>query len=66
VAEPGGVFFAITSHQALRRGDFASVAGLVAAIGRFCDAWNERCQPFRLVKDADQILSKLARQRSRP
>jgi hypothetical protein len=60
------VFFAITSRQALRRGDFSSVADLVAAIGRFVDAWNERCQPFRWVRDADQILGKLARPRPRP
>jgi transposase len=60
------VFFAITSRQALRRGDFSSVAELVAAIGRLVDAWNERCQPFRWVRDADQILGKLPRQRPRP
>ncbi len=60
------VFFATTSRQALRRGDFSSVAELVAVIGRFVDAWNERCQPFRWVRDADPILGRLARQRSRP
>jgi transposase len=53
------VFFAIIERQALRRGDFASVDELVAAIGRFCDGWNQRCQPFRWTKDADQILAKL-------
>jgi hypothetical protein len=42
------------------------VAELVAAIGRFVDAWNERCQPFRWVRGADQILGKLARQLLRP
>jgi hypothetical protein len=42
------------------------VAELVAAIGRFVDAWNERCQPFRWAKDADQILVKLTGQRLRP
>jgi len=31
------VFFAIIQRQALRRGDFASVEELVAAIGRFCE-----------------------------
>jgi DDE superfamily endonuclease len=31
------VFFAIITRQALRRGDFASVEELVAAIGRFYD-----------------------------
>jgi hypothetical protein len=53
------VFFAILERQALRRGDFASVAGLVAAIGRFCEGWNQRCQPFTWTKDADQILAKV-------
>ena len=53
------VFFAIIERQALRRGDFASVAELVAAIGRFCAGWNQRCQPFGWTKDADQILAKI-------
>jgi transposase len=55
------VFFAIIDRQGLRRGDFASVEELVAAIGRFCDGWNQRCQPFTWTKDADQILAKLHR-----
>jgi transposase len=53
------VFFSIIERQALRRGDFASVAELVAAIRRFCDGWNRRCQPFAWTKDADQILGRL-------
>jgi transposase/DNA-binding MarR family transcriptional regulator len=60
------VLFSIIERQALRRGDFASVQELVAAIGRFVDAWNERCQPFRWVKDADQILGGLTGQPLRP
>jgi transposase len=56
------VFFAIIERQALRRGDFASVQELVAAIRRFCDGWNQRCRPFTWTKDADQILTKLKRQ----
>lgn len=56
------VFFAIIERQALRRGDFASVEELMAAIRRFCDGWNQRCQPFRWTKDADQILTTLKRQ----
>jgi hypothetical protein len=46
-----------------RRGDFASVEELVAAIGRFCRAWNQRCQPFVWVKDADEILARFRRRR---
>jgi transposase len=56
------VFFAIIERQALRRGDFASVQELMAAIRRFCDGWNQRCRPFTWTKDADQILTKLKRQ----
>jgi transposase len=53
------VFFSIIERQAPRRGDFASVAELVAAIRRFCDGWNQRCQPFTWTKDADQLLAVL-------
>jgi transposase len=56
------VFFAIIERQALRRGDFASVQELMAAIRRFCDSWNQRCRPFTWTKDADQILTTLKRQ----
>jgi hypothetical protein len=38
------------------------VEELMAAIRRFCDGWNQRCQPFAWAKDADQILTKLKRQ----
>jgi transposase len=55
------VFFAIIERQALRRGDFASVQELMAAIRRFCDSWNQRCHPFTWTKNADQILTKLKR-----
>jgi hypothetical protein len=43
-------FFAIITRQAIRRGSFPSVADLVAAIRRFIDAWNERCQPLAWSK----------------
>jgi hypothetical protein len=58
------VFFAIITRQAIRRGSFPSVADLVAAIRRFCDAWNQRCQPFLWVKDADDIMVKATRKRT--
>jgi hypothetical protein len=51
------VFFAIIERQALCRDDFTSVQELIAAIARFCDGWNQRCQPFRWTKDADLILT---------
>ena len=53
--------FAIIERQALRRGDFASVEELMAAIRRFCDGWNQRCQPVAWAQDADQILTTLKR-----
>jgi len=42
-------------RQALRRGDFASVEELMAAIRRFCDGGNQRSHPFTWTMDADQI-----------
>jgi transposase len=56
------VFFAIIERQALRRGDFASVDDLMAAIRRFCHGRNQRRRPFRWTKDGDQILTTLKRQ----
>jgi transposase len=55
------VFFGIITRQAIRRGTFSSVADLQDAIGTYIDAWNERCAPFRWVKDADTILAKAVR-----
>ena len=55
------VFFGIITRQAIRRGTFTSVADLKAAIATYIDAWNERCQPFHWVKDADTILAKATR-----
>jgi transposase len=40
------VFFAIIERQAPRREGFASVEELVTAVRRFCEGWNDRCQPF--------------------
>jgi hypothetical protein len=55
------VFFSIIQRQALRRGDFANVDELVAAIRRFCQGWNLPCQPFYWTKSADEILARLNR-----
>jgi hypothetical protein len=46
-------FFSIITRQALRRGNFPTVADLIAAIERFIDAWNDRCTPFAWTKDPD-------------
>jgi transposase len=50
------IFFSIITRQAIRRGTFASVRDLIAAIRGFTDGWNDRCQPFTWTKTADQIL----------
>ena len=31
---------------------------LIAAIGTFIDAWNERCEPFTWTKPADELIKK--------
>jgi hypothetical protein len=50
------IFFSIISRQAIRRGSYASVKDLIAAIRQFIDGWNDRCEPFVWTKTADQIL----------
>ena len=49
-------WFGILTRQAIRRGSYASVPELVAAIETFIDGWNERCHPFVWTKTADEIL----------
>jgi transposase len=49
------VFFSIITRQAIHRGSFDSVPDLIAAIRRFIDGWNDRCQPFTWTKTADEI-----------
>jgi transposase len=58
------IFFGIITRQAIRRGTFTSVPDLIGAIRVFIDAYNERCQPFRWTKTADQILTKAKRQKT--
>jgi hypothetical protein len=52
------IFFGIITRQAIRRGTFRSVKELIAAIQRFIDGWNDRCEPFIWTKTADDILTK--------
>jgi len=58
------IFFGIITRQAIRRGSFASVKDLVAAIRRFIDAWNERCEPFEWTKEADELIAQTKRQKT--
>ena len=37
------------------------VDGVTAAIRRFIDGWNDRCEPFTWTKPADEILAKAIR-----
>jgi transposase len=58
-------FFSIITRQALRRGNFPTVADLIAAIERFIAAWNDRCQPFTWTKDPDTVIAKATDPRRR-
>src|SRR5918995_191953 len=58
-------FFSILPRQALRRGNFPTVADLIAAIQRFIDAWNDRCAPFTWTKDPETIIAKATDPRRR-
>jgi transposase len=58
------IFFGIITRQAIRRGTFTSVPDLIGAIRAFIDAYNQRCEPFRWTKTADQILAKADRQKN--
>src|SRR3954467_4033345 len=58
-------FFSIITRQALRRGNFPTVADLIAAIEHFIDAWNDRCAPFTWTKDPDTVIAKATDPRHR-
>jgi transposase len=51
-------WFSILTRQQVRRGSFASVPELVAAIERFVASYNQRAQPFVWTKPAAQVLAK--------
>jgi transposase len=57
-------FFSIITRQALRRGNFPTVADLIAAVERFIAAWNDRCRPFTWTKDPDTVIAKATRHQS--
>ena len=58
-------FFSIITRQAIRRGSFTSVNDLVFAIGAFIDHWNSHPVPFSWSKDADEILGKIRRAKTK-
>jgi hypothetical protein len=58
-------FFSVITRQAIRRGSFTSVKELTAAIGAFIDGWNDHPRPFAWTKDADEILGKINRAKTK-
>ena len=57
--------FPALTRQAIRRGSFASVSELISAIGTFTGHWNEHPRPFSWTKDADEILAKIQRAKTK-
>ena len=55
-------WFSILTRQQVRRGSYASVPELIAAIERFVAGYNERAAPFVWTKTADQVLAKAVKQ----
>ena len=55
-------WFSILTRKQVRRGTYASVKDLVAAIRVFIAAYNRNPTPFVWTKTADQILAKAVRQ----
>ena len=58
-------FFSIITRQAIRRGSYTSVRQLTDTIGTFIDHWNDHPHPFAWTKDADEILSKIQRAKTK-
>ena len=55
-------WFSILTRKQIRRGTYASVPQLIAAIKHFITTHNEQAKPFVWTKSADQILAKAVRQ----
>jgi transposase len=55
------IFFAKLTNQAIRRGAFASVPDLIAAIDSYLATNNTNPTPFIWTKTADQIIEKVQR-----
>jgi hypothetical protein len=65
LAQPGRIFFSVITRQAIRRGSFTSVRQPTAAIGAFIDTWIQHPTPFTWTKDADEILAKIERAKTK-
>jgi len=51
-------WFSILTRQQVRRGSYATVADLIAAIQRYIDGYNQRANPFVWSKTPEQVLAK--------
>ncbi len=51
-------WFSILTRQQVRRGSYATVADLIAAIQRYIDGYNQRANPFVWTKTPEQVLAK--------
>jgi transposase len=51
-------WFSILTRRSVRRGSFASVPELIAAIERFVLAYNEHARPFVWTRTADEVWAK--------
>ena len=58
-------FFSVITRQSIRRGSFTSVRQLTDTIGAFIDHWNDHPRPFAWTKDADEILAKIGRAKTK-
>jgi hypothetical protein len=58
-------WFGDLTGKAVRRGSFASVPDLIAAIEAFITAWNHDPRPFVWQAKAEDILAKIERCRRR-
>jgi transposase len=58
-------FFSIITRQAIRRGSYTSVRQLTDTIGAFVDHWNDHPHPFTWTKDANEILGKIQRAKTK-
>ena len=58
-------FFSIITRQAIRRGSYTSVRQLTATIGAFIDHWNDHPRLFAWTKNADEILGKIHRAKTK-
>ena len=54
-------FFSTITTRRIRRGTFASVPALEAAIEAYLEHYNDHCAPFAWTATADVILDKVSR-----